>query len=352
MSEYGLEYHGGEEMKNALIFLNVVLMGIGTMAIIHKIQDSPTTKPPVIQRPYTPIKPKPIPKPVNPDITQTFPSYLNYAKTVAQLKQWQSEAPTLAEVGTYGRSTRGHDLYYIRITNKTNSDKPVVLITACIHGNEPLAASTTMAMIGTILKEYGDKKEITDLVDSRDIYFVPVVSPDSYPHSRHVDGVDPNRNFPGPRSPSRRSVAPVAAIQSLFEKIKPQAVISGHTWGRVFLTPYGDTNKKNPHWDEYQKIIGQMASMSGYKVLRAYDLYTANGLAIPPPIRVEFRPIYGTEVDWYYRNGAFAIVCEFGRHQRIPSDSDIRVEFEKTYGAFLHFIQKAPLVQIRYAEAA
>jgi hypothetical protein len=318
------------------------------MAIIHKTRGT-DSKPPVISIPYTPIPQPPIPKPVNPEISNPFPSYLDYTKTVAQLKQWNEEAPTLTEVGVYGKSSRGKNLYYIRIRNResiTDEVKPKVLITACIHGNEPLSASTTMAMIGMILKEYGDKQRITDLVDATDIYFVPIVSPDSYPYSRHVDGVDPNRNFPGTRSPNRRSVAPVEAIQRLFKEIQPQAVISGHTWGRVFLIPYGDNSSNNKNWDDYKRIVGKMSDLSGYKMMRAYDLYTSNGLAIPPPIRTEFRPIYGTEVDWYYRNGAFSIVCEFGRHQRIPSDKDIEIEFEKTYEAFLHFIQEAPLVKI------
>jgi hypothetical protein len=339
-------------MKYALMMLNILIFSIGTMGVIHKATTN-SEKRPIAVRPiqqYTPLPPAPTYQPVNPSITNHFPSYKNYAETTSQLKEWQREAPSLAQVGTYGRSTRGHDLYYIRIFNKelpAVEHRPVVLITSCIHGNEPLSASTTMAMIGSILKDYGDNEEITNLVDSRDIYFVPVVSPDSYPHSRRVDGVDPNRNFPGPRSPNRRSVAPVAAIQNFFKQIKAEAVISGHTWGRVFLVPYGDTNTRNPNWSEYQRIIGQMCRLSGYKMLRAYDLYTAAGLAIPGPIRVEFRPIYGTEVDWYYRQGAFAIVCEFGRHQRIPTDQDIRVEFDKTYKAFLHFIEEAPLVKIQ-----
>jgi hypothetical protein len=75
-------------------------------------------------------------------------------------------------------------------------------------------------------------------------------------------------------------------------------------------------------------------------------------------------PIYGTEVDWYYRNGAFAttpnrkrihrgafaIVMEFGTHQHIPSQSDIDSEFRRTFQAVLYFIKEAPLVEIWWSE--
>jgi hypothetical protein len=77
----------------------------------------------------------------------------------------------------------------------------------------------------------------------------------------------------------------------------------------------------------------EMGSLSRYRVQRACEMYN--------------RPIYGTEVDWYYRGGAFAIVMEFGTHQRVPSQSDIDSEFQRTFKAVLYFIKEAPLVEIK-----
>ena len=53
-----------------------------------------------------------------------------------------------------------------------------------------------IAYSGLLLSEYGKNDRITKILDTAEIYFVPVVSPDSYPYSRTVEGVDPNRNFP------------------------------------------------------------------------------------------------------------------------------------------------------------
>jgi hypothetical protein len=190
-----------------------------------------------------------------------------------------------------------------------------------------------MNYIGTILDEYGDNDQVTELVDSRDIYFVPIVSPDSYPNRRHVDGVDPNRNFPTDRDPDKESVAPVQALRDLFLKIKPDAVISGHTYGRVVLIPWGEKIELCPHNNDYTRVIEQMSSMCNYKMMRVCEIYGT--------------PIYGGEVDWYYKNGAFAIVMEFGTHQQIPSKSDIKKEFDMTFKGILFFIEKAPEVRIR-----
>ena len=317
--------------SKTLIILNFLIFNLGIVVLMNK---SEKEKPPIVQVVEDPIQMIEVELDINYDIEDPIPSYLSYEQTVLQLKKWNEEAPKLTRVGTYGKSNLGEDLYYIKVSSPKKVPKKTVMITSCIHGNEPLSASTTMGYIGTILDQYGDNEKITQLIDSRDIYFVPVVSPDSYPHSRHVDGVDPNRNFPTRVNPNKKSVPPVEEIKNFFKLIKPNAAISGHTWGRVYLTPYGDQRGKCPNDYDYNRIIGKMSELSGYKSERASQLYG--------------RPIYGTDVDWYYRNGAFSIVVEFGTHQRIPSMTDIQTEFDKTFEAVLHFIEEAPKVEIKF----
>lgn len=320
------------KIKLAFIIVNLLLFDINLW--VYKYH-RPIVEPPPIQQP---IAPEPTPPPVvpeeitPPEISVPVPSYKDYQGIVEQLREWNKEAPGLTEVGTYGKSSKGSDLYYLRVTNlKSQKEKKKVLITACIHGNEPLSCSTVMACTGTILSQYKDPK-IKEMLDTRDLYFVPVVSPDSYPRSRHVDGVDPNRDFPNPRDPNRKSVPPVKAIQDFFEKHQFEAAISGHTFGRVFLTPWGDKNPTCMNQADYQRIVGKMSALSGYRVQRACQMYG--------------HPIFGGEVDWYYRHGAFAIVMEFGTHQQIPSDADTRKEFNMTYESILVFIQEAPEVKV------
>jgi predicted deacylase len=286
------------------------------------------------------------PPPITRPLVQSFtisnpkPSYQDYDKIVQQLKTWNRESASFTEVGTYGKSTAGKDLYYFKMGNQGSPYK--VLITGCIHGNEPLSTSTVMNYIGTLLASYGREPAVTELLNSREVYFIPVISPDSYPHSRHVDGVDPNRDFPGLKNKSHVSVKPIQAVQSFFSQHQFRAVISGHTFGRIYLIPYGDQMVNCPNYSDYQRIVGKMRELSGYDIGRACDNYG--------------RPIYGSEVDWYYKHGAyddngrkrgaFAIVMEFGTHQVKPSDADIKVEFDKTYQGVLHFIKEAPLVDV------
>lgn len=279
--------------------------------------------------PSPPTPPQPEPEKF-PSISIKIPEYQNYDQIIAQLNKWKEESAGLASVGTYGKSSKGKDLYYIRV--KKNEGKKKVLITAGIHGNEPLSTSTVMGYIGTLLSEYGKNPEITELIKEREIFFIPVICPDSYPHSRACDGEDPNRNFPTLREPNKASIPPIQALRSFFLEQKFNAAWSGHTFGRMYLTPWGDNTAVSPNEADFQRIVGEMGKLANYRVIRACQIYGS--------------PIYGTEVDWYYRNGAFAIVVEYGTHQSIPSKQDIQSEFDRTWKAFLLFTKEAPLVVI------
>ena len=270
------------------------------------------------------------------EISVKTPEFLTYPQTIEQIKKWEKEAHGLVTTGTYGKSKKGTDLSYMRINNDERKVKPVILLTSCIHGNEPWAAGIMMAYVGNLLDQYGKNNEITELVDNRDIYFIPVVSPDSYPNSRIVDGVDPNRDFASPKNPDHKSTPSVAALTDFYWKIRPSAVISGHTFGRLMLTPFGDSYEKSQHEKDYARIVGRMAEMSGYKRIHAAELYS--------------RPINGTEVDWFYRNGSMAVVIEFGTHQHKPRFEEILTEYKRTKDAITYFISEAPKVVITVSE--
>lgn len=269
-----------------------------------------------------------------PKITNDIPHHLSYQETVEQLKTWEKEAKDFVKVFSYGSSTKGNDLYCAIVSNKkSKKTKDKVLVTSCIHGNEPWSAGTMMALIGNLLKTYENENESKETLDTKEIYFIPIVSPDSYPSSRYVDGVDPNRNFPKDSNSKKISVKPVKELQKLFLEIQPKVAISGHTFGRSFLYPYGDTNNVCENDSDYKTILKKMQELSGYSILKTSKNYGY--------------PIFGTEVDWYYRNGCLSLVVEFGTHQIKPTHEQIKSEHNKTKLALLHFINAGCKVTVK-----
>jgi hypothetical protein len=281
------------------------------------------------------VNPSPIPEVVEPhtNISLKTPEFLNYEDLTKQLEVWKSEAPELVEVGTYGKSLNKKNLTYLRICKDKKANLPKVLITACIHGNESWSTGCVMAYIGNLLYEFEHNEEVKNLILSRDLYFVPVVSPDTYPSFRYIKKIDPNRNFPTQKQVNHESITPIKELQELFMEIRPKAVFSGHTSGRLYLMPYADQRTKCPNYQEYVDLLSRMAKFSDYQYKPCCYLYK--------------KPISGTELDWYYRNGSFAIVAEFGTHQNKPTLEQIEKEFERTWEAFKLFIKEAPLIEIK-----
>lgn len=284
--------------------------------------------------PSSPPLPEPpeAPSPRTAEIAELKLGHFDREEIRERLLEWERSAPWLVEVESFGETPKGREQLFMRLCGGDASALDAVLLTACIHGNEPLSTSVMMASVHRMLSSYGSDARITRIIDSRAIYFVPVVSPDSYPHSRGVEGVDPNRNFPTLKNPQRRSVTTVDNLREFFLELKPKAVLSGHTYGRVFLVPWGDSRNDNPNLSEYMKIAGRMGELSGYRVQRICELYG--------------RPIYGTEADWFHRNGAFAMVMELGTHQRKATERETSHEMDRTFEALLHFLEEAPKVKI------
>jgi hypothetical protein len=271
------------------------------------------------------------PKPTSYNITKPIPGYLTYEGIKAQLDEWHNQAPEITMVGSYGKTTQGRDIYYFRVA--ANENKPKVLITACIHGNEHIANACVMGILGNYLKLYGKDQLITELINERDVYWVPVVSPDSFVSvDRHVDGVDPNRNFPYPGHATVNSVPPVMALRKFHEDKKFKAAISSHAYGRVLLYPYGYTANLCPDVVKYMDLLGRMGKKSGYDPVQTHFIQTA-------------RPYHGFECDWFYLNNCFGMVCEFGTEFKPPANTIIP-EINRTFDAFMLFISEAPEIKI------
>lgn len=299
--------------KTAVIFLSFLILFLYFYKIPKNNNDKENQK----QHPSTP------------QIKEYLFGYQDKKEIFETFKKWENLAPDLVDVDHYGVSEK---YFYVKICNEYKPGKYKILVTACIHGNEPLSTSTVVSYAGNLLSSYGKNEDVTKIINDSTIYFVPIVSPDTYPQSRNVKGIDPNRDFPTIDQPNKISTEPVECLKNLFLEIKPNSVLSGHTYGRIFLIPWGDNKKNNKNIDDYKKIASKMCDLSGYAYKRACEMYG--------------RPIFGTEIDWYHRNGAFAMVMEFGNHQRKPNLDETKKEFDKTISAFLYFLKESPKIQI------
>lgn len=306
------------------MFLRVVLVVLVCVnfLFIWRLQEPvsrPSANPPVVREGNsTPIPEVPNPVPEKYDITPYPNRYLSYQEVYDLLKKWSQEAPEIARFGEYGETPQGRKFFYLRIGTP---GKPKILIHATIHGNERLATGATLWMMHQMLHDYGRKEDVTELVKTRDVWFVPILSPDSYLRSRYIEGVDPNRDYPYPGRRPHTPSTPIRKIMELHEKEKFLGVISGHTTGEIYFWP---SLCKGEDARIHSRLAQEMSRISGYR-----------------NSRIDYRP-NGYEIDWYYWKGAIAILTEFGRGSHNQPVSAISVHGKRNYGAYMHFIKKVP----------
>lgn len=153
---------------------------------------------------------------------------------------------------------------------------PAVLYTALQHAREWITGEMTLRLLDHVLDNYGSDPEVTNLVNTRELWFVPVANPDGYQYTHDVerlwrknlrdndgdnqitnfDGVDPNRNFPEhwnydnegsasqPSDQTYRGTAPgsepeTQAMITVLNRAQPEFQVNYHSFGGWLLLPLG-----------------------------------------------------------------------------------------------------------------
>jgi murein tripeptide amidase MpaA len=201
-----------------------------------------------------------------------------YARLVA-------ERPGLVAKRVTGTTYGGREIVALQVTKgATGADipgRPAVLYNAMQHAREWLAGETCRRSLEYFVDNYGKTtsagREVTQLVDTTELWFVCVNNPDGYEYTftpgnrlwrknlrdndgngiiAPGDGVDPNRNFssnwglddegssPDPadetyRGPSPASEPETKAMERLFAEIHPVFQKNDHTAAQLLLYPQG-----------------------------------------------------------------------------------------------------------------
>lgn len=236
--------------------------------------------------------------------------YYTYGSCTSQLQKWAEEYSSICRLESIGKSHEGRDIWAIKISDNPQVDEaePAALIMGLHHAREWPSVEVPMATIKKLLEEYSLDPEVKKLVDSREVWFVPIVNPDGLVYSqeksrywrknRRVNGngsfgVDPNRNYgyqwgnvgasSSPSSDTYHGTGPfsepeTSAIRDFVKREKFQASISFHTYSELILYPFSyGYNIPNPDQKVFVKMAGDMARFNNYTPKISADLYPAMG---------------------------------------------------------------------------
>ena len=271
-----------------------------------------------------------------PTAAADFPSYdagyHTYPEMVAEIMQAQADHPDLVAIRSIGKSYKGRDIWVAKISDNVATDEPEpeVLFDSLHHAREHLSLEQSLAVLRWLTDEYGTDAQITDLVDTREIWIVFAVNPDgaqydltgspyrAWRKNRQPNagttaiGTDLNRNYGyhwaccggsssrksastyhGPRAfsaPETRAMRDFMASRRIGGRQQIRTAITFHTAGEQILWPYGYT-KTNVPWDmtvddraALAALGRKMAATNGYTAMQSSSLYVTDG----------------DEIDWAY----------------------------------------------------
>lgn len=124
--------------------------------------------------------------------------YHNYYSTTILLNDFNDKYPELTNVFSIGESVLGKDIWCIKITNENNNQaKFSCLIDGCIHGCEWEAGEACLYLTEYLLINFGSNTTVTNILNSTEIYIVPLLNPDARQKDDRFNdnGIDLNRNF-------------------------------------------------------------------------------------------------------------------------------------------------------------
>ncbi|MCP5051940.1 MAG: hypothetical protein GY940_32530 [bacterium] len=114
-----------------------------------------------------------------------FDYYYSYDMAVEAMKKLHRAYPGLTKLDLVGKSDEGRAIYAITVNNpKTGKalDKPGIYVDGNIHGNEIQGTEVSLYLLDYLLGNYGKIDEITQLVDKKCFYVIPMINVDGRYH--------------------------------------------------------------------------------------------------------------------------------------------------------------------------
>lgn len=243
--------------------------------------------------------------------------FRTFAQIVALLDSLSSANPNIMTAKfSVGQSYMGEQIWVVKVSDNPNVDEnePEVFYNSYIHAREPAGAAALLHVLKYLIANYGTDQEVTDIVNNRELFFMPVVNPDGVIYNEETNseggglwrknrrptganvGIDLNRNFghkwayddigssPSTSSEVYRGPSPFSEIET---QVLRDFVISRdfsvcnniHTYSNLFIWPYGYDRIFTHQEDFFSNLGDSLAQYNGYSPDVGWTLYPTNGAA-------------------------------------------------------------------------
>ncbi len=245
-------------------------------------------------------------------------AYHSYQELESELKAMVRAYPSIAKLYILGNSLENRNIYALKISDNVSvtENEPAIAFLGGHHAREWISLEIPLLIGKHILENYPSDDQIKFLVDSAEIWIIPLVNPDGLQYSilnyrlwrknRRLNndgsyGVDLNRNYsyawaydslgssPNPSSADYRGLEPFSepetrAINNFFHNYNLAAAISYHSFSQSILYPWGYLDQATEDEPLLQQLSATMAELIYQVNGRRYEtgraaasLYLTNG---------------------------------------------------------------------------
>lgn len=260
-----------------------------------------------------------------------------------ELKALTSQYPEITNMFSIGKSVKGRDLWVIKLSKnvKENDSRPEFKYIANMHGDEIVGREMMVRLIRDLASNYGKDPQITNLLDSVQIYIMPSMNPDGAALSSRGNAkyVDLNRDFPDFTTADNKDTTEgrqpeTQAVMNWQKQRKFVLSANFHGGAEVANYPWDTMGEKFPQEALVKEFCLEYAGLTPYmSTSTAFKNGITNGYA--------WYEVNGGMQDWSikYRND-LQITIEVS-NTKWPEYSKVEYYYKENKAALLRFIERA-----------
>jgi hypothetical protein len=250
----------------------------------------------------------------------------DYNQLTSELQNIAATYPSISKLYDIGTSVQGRTIWGLKVSDnpQIEEDEPEVRMCGLHHGDELMSVELNLNLAWLLVNDYGSDPDITDLVDNREIWIIPMVNPDGrmaspYPTRYNANGVDLNRDYGYMWAGSGSSPSPYSQPET--QVIREHAIEHNFVLSLSFHTTASYVNylwnyKPQPSPDDYmvQQMSYHYAGLSGYTAIRGYDWYQTRGDTN------DFSYGCRGDIDWTIETGNSDIIYSWNKNRQAMLD--------------------------------
>ena len=210
----------------------------------------------------------------------------DYPMVTSELTQIANDYPNITALYDLGQSVQGRSIWGLKITDNPTieENEPEVRICGAHHGDELMSVELPLLLAWHMVENYTVDPHITDLIDNRETWIIPLVNPDGRMANtrRNANNVDINRDYGYIWESVSGSYAPFSQPETQIMRqnaLENNYVVSlsFHTSGDVVNYLWNHKGTPIADHDVVVELSNMYGSNNGYWVVEGYDWYRITG---------------------------------------------------------------------------